>query len=52
MKTIKEITIHLKDGNTITHNGKQLSYCEHSFAYIVNGIKTISIQDALKELWN
>lgn len=33
----------------MTNGKKQLSYCEHSFSYVVNGKKTISIHKALEE---
>lgn len=48
MKTIKEITEHLKQGNVLINNKKQLSFCSHSHAYVVNGVKTISINYALQ----
>lgn len=45
---IKEIVKHLQEGNTLQNGKKQLRYCENSFAYIVDGVKTISIITALK----
>lgn len=43
-QTIKD----LHNGKTFTKNGKQLSYSEPHMAYVVNGIRTISIHNALK----
>ncbi len=48
MKTVKEITQHLKEGNVLVNNGNRLQYNEPTMGYIVNGVKTISIFYALR----
>lgn len=48
MATIKEIKELLQSGKTINHNGKQMSYSEPHRAYVIDGVRTISIIHALK----
>lgn len=48
--TLQEIKERVQGGETLHNGKKQLYYDKHTFRYVVDGVKTISLKYAI-ELW-